>query len=249
MKKKIIRLHHTDSTNTYLSRYAGDSDDDMVVVTADYQSNGRGQGTNTWESEDGKNLLFSMLVKPTGIEAEKQFVLSMAEALALKEAIDSVISQGCDGEDVRLKWPNDIYWRDYKISGTLIETTLSGKTIKTCIFGTGIDVNQTVFRSETPNPLSLCSIVGTQIDREALLESIVTCFERYYKMVVDHNYDRIAGAYKAALYRRTGMHRYADRNGEFCAEIKDVALNGTLTLQTDTGETRHYAFKEVKFII
>ena len=249
MKKKIIRLHHTDSTNTYLSRYAGDSDDDLVVVTADYQSKGRGQGTNTWESEDGKNLLFSMLVKPTGVEAEKQFVLSMAEALALKEAIDSVISQSCGGEDVRLKWPNDIYWRDYKISGTLIETTLSGKTIKTCIFGTGIDVNQTVFRSEAPNPLSLCSIVGTQIDREALLESIVTCFERYYKMVVDHNYDRIADAYKAALYRRTGMHRYADRNGEFCAEIKDVALNGTLTLHTDTGETRHYAFKEVKFII
>ena len=249
MQHKIIHLHQTASTNDYLRALPSPQDDSMTVVYADWQTAGRGQGSNKWESEAGKNLLFSILVCPTSIDITRQFVLSMAEALALKEAIDSVISQGCDGEDVRLKWPNDIYWRDNKISGTLIETTLSGKTIKTCIFGTGIDVNQTVFRSEAPNPLSLCSIVGTQIDREALLESIVTCFERYYKMVVDHNYDRIADAYKAALYRRTGMHRYADRNGEFCAEIKDVALNGTLTLQTDTGETRHYAFKEVKFII
>lgn len=243
MNTNIIRLKEVDSTNDFLCHHSDCGDNDIVVVTAEYQTNGRGQGTNHWESEDGANLLFSILVRPHGVDASHQFVLSMAHALALREALGGYVA------GISLKWPNDVYWRDYKISGTLIETTLSGKTIKTCIFGTGIDVNQTVFRSEAPNPLSLCSIVGTQIDREALLESIVTCFERYYKMVVDHNYDRIADAYKAALYRRTGMHRYADRNGEFCAEIKDVALNGTLTLQTDTGETRHYAFKEVKFII
>ena len=243
MNTNIIRLKEVDSTNDFLCHHSDCGDNDIVVVTAEYQTNGRGQGTNHWESEDGANLLFSILVRPHGVDASHQFVLSMAHALALREALGGYVA------GISLKWPNDVYWRDYKISGTLIETTLSGKTIKTCIFGTGIDVNQTVFRSEAPNPLSLCSIVGTQIDREALLETIVTCFERYYKMVVDHNYDRIADAYKAALYRRTGMHRYADRNGEFCAEIKDVALNGTLTLQTDTGETRHYAFKEVKFII
>ena len=78
MKTNIIRLRETDSTNKFLSRYTDCTDSDLVVVTAEYQTNGRGQGTNTWESENSQNLLFSMLIKPTGVDADKQFVLSMA---------------------------------------------------------------------------------------------------------------------------------------------------------------------------
>ena len=164
MKTNIIRLRETDSTNNFMSRYTDCTDSDLVVVTAEYQTNGRGQGTNTWESENSQNMLFSMLIKPTGVDADKQFVLSMAEALALREALGACVS------DITLKWPNDVYWRDYKISGTLIETALSGKKVKQCIFGTGINVNQTLFLSSAPNPTSLCLITGRTFSKDEVLD-------------------------------------------------------------------------------
>ena len=245
MTTKFIHLHHTDSTNTFLSRYADGGEADIVVATADYQTAGRGQGNNTWESEEGKNLLFSLLIRPTMVEAAEQFVLSMAGALALRDAI----VEATGATDISLKWPNDVYWRDYKVSGTLIETSVSGKRVKRCIFGTGINVNQRRFLSDAPNPLSLCAITGAELSVEALLRSVVEHFKHYYRLVADHDYGRIASAYRAALYRRTGRHRYADKDGEFTATISNVALDGTLTLSLDDGRLRRYAFKEVKFII
>ena len=245
MTTKFIHLHHTDSTNSFLSRYADSGEADIVVATADFQTAGRGQGTNTWESEEGKNLLFSLLIRPTMVAATEQFVLSMAGALALRDAI----VEATGAEDISLKWPNDVYWRDYKVSGTLIETAVSGKSVKRCIFGTGINVNQTRFTGDAPNPLSLCAITGAELPIEPLLRSVVEHFTRYYRLVAGHDYDRIARAYRAALYRRTGLHRYADKDGEFMATIHDVALDGTLTLADDGGRLRRYAFKEVKFII
>lgn len=270
MKATIIRLHETDSTNNYLARHANDydnddrHDDDIVVVTAGHQTAGRGQGTNTWESEDGKNLLFSLMVKHTGVEADKQFVLSMAAALALRDAIgkrieDAETSNAAKGKttdkpasnaagDITLKWPNDIYWRDYKISGTLIETVIGGKTVKQCIFGTGINVNQTRFISDAPNPTSLKLITGQNHSAESLLDDILQAFAAYYSMVRDKQYAAIAAMYRNALYRRNGMHPYRDKDGLFYAAIKDVALDGTLTLQTANGELRKYMFKKVAFV-
>ena len=121
MNIRTINLHSTDSTNNYLRGYVMNDNDDIVVVKADYQTAGRGQGSNTWESEDGKNLLFSLMVLPHTVPVASQFVLSMTMAVALKEALDGY------AEGFELKWPNDIYWHNLKISGTLIETTVSGK--------------------------------------------------------------------------------------------------------------------------
>ena len=106
----------------------------MTVVVADYQTAGKGQGTNTWESEAGKNLLFSVLVHPTMLPVRSQFLLSEAGALALKEALADYVK-----DDIRLKWPNDIYWKDKKLSGTLIETKLAAGRIKDCVFGGGAE--------------------------------------------------------------------------------------------------------------
>lgn len=243
MKTNIIRLGSIDSTNNFLSHYTDSGDNDIIVATAEYQSNGRGQGTNTWESEDGQNLLFSLLVKPTGVDADKQFVLSMAEALALREAVGACVS------DITLKWPNDVYWRDYKISGTLIETVLAGKTVKQCVFGTGINVNQTLFLSSAPNPTSLNLITGQQFSVTALLDKVLRAFERYYQMVLDGRFDTISKMYHNALYRREGVHAFVDGNGMFEASIKGVGLDGMLTLVTTDGGERKYAFKEVNYVI
>lgn len=160
MEKKIIRLKEVDSTNAFLKNLGTYDEDALTIAVADYQTAGRGQGVHTWESEPGKNLLFSMMMCPKWVPLRQQFLLSEAGALAVKDALDSYT----DG--ITLKWPNDVYWYDKKISGTLIETAIDSKGIKRCIFGIGINVNQTEFHSDAPNPVSLAQILGHEVDRE-----------------------------------------------------------------------------------
>ena len=148
----VKRIHRIEvsSTNTYLKELltAGVELPELTLVDADFQTGGRGQQQNVWESEADKNLLFSLLCHPTFLPATNQFVLSQAIAVAVQRTL----SEYTDG--ITIKWPNDIYWNDRKICGTLIECNLMGSTIKDCIIGTGINVNQTEFRSDAPNPVS-----------------------------------------------------------------------------------------------
>lgn len=237
----IIHLEETDSTNRYL-RERSDGDE-FTVVVADFQTAGRGQGVNTWESERGKNLLFSILVRPTTVPAANQFVLSMGGALALKRALDAYT------DDISLKWPNDIYWRNRKISGTLIETSVSDKCLKTCVFGIGININQDVFLSDAPNPVSLRQILGREVALEEVFKKVLDAFEKEYQTIMTGDYDNIFKRYSEALYRRTGFHRYSDCRGMFEAETAGVKTTGELLLRDRSGHLREYAFKEVTFII
>lgn len=245
MNIELIRLKETASTNDYLRSIATPSIDEMTVVAADHQTAGRGQGCNKWESEAEKNLLFSILTSPTSVAADRQFVLSMAGALALKATLDRY----CEG--ISLKWPNDIYWHDRKISGTLIETSVVGKTIKQCIYGIGLNVNQQVFHSDAPNPVSLFNITGTETPLDKLLDSILVSFQKYYQLATNGFHERITADYNAALYRGTGIHHYKDNTtGElFAACIDHVGTDGLLHLVDSQGGRRTYSLKEVKFII
>lgn len=231
---EIIKLPDTTSTNDYLLGL--NTDQDLCVVT-DYQSAGKGMGTNTWESEPGKNLLFSILLHPTWLPINKQYLLSMAEAVAIVEVL---------GKGFEIKWPNDIYYGDKKLSGTRIDVNLQGSTLKDVIIGTGINVNQEVFLSDAPNPISLKNITGQEHDRDTLLRDILERFSIYYKKVQD-NPQTIVRLYHKHLYRRTGLHTYADKDGTFQAEIVSVAENGIITLRRDDGTLSQYEFKELRF--
>ena len=231
---EIIKLSDTASTNDYLLGL--NTDQDLCVVT-DYQSAGKGMGTNTWESEPGKNLLFSILLHPTWLPINKQYLLSMAEAIAIVEVL---------GEGFEIKWPNDIYYGDKKLSGTRIDINLQGSSLKDVIIGTGINVNQEVFLSDAPNTVSLKNITGKEHDRDALLHDILERFYIYYKMVQDSQ-SSIVRLYHEHLYRRTGMHTFADKAGTFQAEIVSVAENGIITLRRQDGTLSHYEFKELRF--
>ena len=243
MNIRTINLQSTDSTNNFLRGYVMDDSDDMVVVKADYQTAGRGQGANKWESEDGKNLLFSLLVRPHTVPVASQFLLSMTMAVALREAL------GGYAEGFELKWPNDIYWHNSKISGTLIETTVSGKGLGRCIFGVGINVNQQTFVSNAPNPVSLSSITGHEEDVTELLGCVVKAFCKYYVMLAAGRYAEISALYHAALYRRHGFHAYRDADGTFDAAIVEVEDDGHLVLRDRDCRIRRYAFKEVQFLL
>lgn len=245
IKPNFIRLHETDSTNRFLREKAPELPS-FTIVTAEHQTAGRGQGSNSWESEAGKNLLFSILVRPTNVQADSQFVLSMAEALAVREAVCSLI--GCEDE-VSLKWPNDLYWNDMKLSGTLIETALEGKKVRHCIFGTGVNVNQTVFLSDAPNPVSMQNIVGHSLDRDELLQQIAESFAHYFCMVEQGESDIIRKRYHDVLYRRQGYHAFEDGQGRFEAQIIAVGDDGRLLLEDRMAHRRAYYFKEVSHVI
>ncbi len=240
---KTIRLSETDSTNRFMREYTGEEGELMTVATTDYQTAGRGQGRNTWESEAGKNLLFSIKTYPRRLQARRQFVMLEAGALAVRDALAAY------ADDFTVKWPNDVYWRDMKISGTLSECAVSGGLVGGCVIGTGVNVNQRVFTSGAPNPVSLSQVTGRDIDREELLQTLLARFAWYLGLVNSGSYDDIHRLYAASLYRREGMHAYRDATGGFMAAIERVEPDGRLVLRKADGELKEYLFKEVEHVI
>ncbi len=223
-----IHLLETDSSNNYLRSLTAEGN---FLVTTDYQSSGRGQGANTWESQRGKNLLFSLRTSPAHLPVAHQFYMSMAGALAVKTALDGYAT------GFSVKWPNDVYYGDCKISGTLIETTLTGRFISDFIFGIGINVNQSSFVS-APNPISLCHIVGKEVSREKLLEAFLLQFDLFYAQVEQGDYSSLSHAYHQCLYRLGTFHPYEDAKGRFMGKILRVKDNFHLHIYTTDVDIR-----------
>ena len=249
MEWKIRYIDETDSTNRWLKSQltadAGGAADHFsselgtrAVVVADYQTAGRGCGTNRWESERGQNLLFSMLIHPTDLPANRQFRVSMAIANSIAKVLSSYVGQ------VSIKWPNDIYVGDRKICGILIENSLQGSAISDSIIGVGLNVNQLRFVSDAPNPVSLANLTGRLLDREQLLQQLLEAFDAECA-----DLEGVRSRYLPQLYRRTGFHRYRDALSEFSAELLTVEDDGHLLLRNTDGHELRYAFKEVQFVI
>ncbi len=241
-----IKVSQTASTNTYLSRLAATLPGGTVIYTPS-QTAGRGQKGNSWESEDGKNLTFSMLVKYPPVKARDQFYLSEAAALAVVEALTAQA-----GEGFAVKWPNDVYWHDKKVCGMLIENSLDGSDIATSIVGIGININQERFLSDAPNPVSLINITGHEHDLMAVLKAVCSRIEELVASLGDgHAREALHEQYMVALYRNDGqLHPYEDAAGRrFMASVAGIAPDGTLTLRHEDGTACDYLFKQVKHII
>ena len=241
-----IKVSQTASTNTYLSRLAATLPGGTVIYTPS-QTAGRGQKGNSWESEDGTNLTFSLLLKRPPVKARDQFYLSEAAALAVVEALSAEA-----GDNFTVKWPNDVYWQDKKACGMLIENSLDGNDIATSIVGIGINVNQERFLSNAPNPVSLINITGREHDLMALLKRVCSRIEQLVESLGDTDARTdLHQRYMAALYRNDGqLHPYEDAAGNrFMAMVTGIAPDGTLTLLHEDGTTHDYLFKEVRHII
>lgn len=239
----IIKIKETSSTNDYLLRIASERPEWEGAVVCEHQTAGKGMGKNCWESEDGKNLLYSIMIHPAWMPAHSQYLLSMAQAIAISDTLAQYT------EGITIKWPNDIYWHDRKISGTRIDTNLNGSGICDMVIGTGVNVNQMKFVSDAPNPVSLIQITGVEHNVEELLYSMVENFGKYCKMLEQGDYDTITRIYHERLYRRDGIHRYRDADGEFEAYINKVHQSGVLQLKRTDGTLSEYMFKEVEFVI
>ena len=242
----IIRVAETDSTSKEIVRELGDgvqSSKYISVLSADYQTAGRGQLGSRWEAERGKNLLFSLMAWPVGVPVGRQFRLSQAMAVAVRDALASY----ADG--FTIKWPNDIYFGGGKVCGTIIETTWKGGMVERFVMGVGINVNQRVFLGDAPNPLSLWQIVGRETDRDELLGRVLERFAALYGLLQAGDESEVVRCYDNHLLWREGMHRYSDKDGEFEAEFVSVAPDGRLTLRDADGRERRYYFKELKHVL
>lgn len=241
---KVIHLAETDSTNTYLREHAEEiKKHELVVVSTDFQSAGRGQRGNSWESECNKNLLFSIRCRPLFLPANKQFLLSEIMSLSVKESLEQF------QDDFTIKWPNDIYWKEKKIGGILIENDLIGKNISQCILGNGLNINQNLFTSNAPNPVSLKQITGKAFSCKEILISILNRFESYYQSLQAEQFEMVHQKYHDALFRQYGFYSFQDPNGSFKACIDHVEPSGLLVLKDESGNLRSYAFKEVSYLL
>ena len=240
MDFKIIHIDEADSTNRWIAEHRDEWEHSCgsLVVVADYQTAGRGCGTNSWESERGKNLLFSMLVHPTDIPAREQFRITEIASVAMCQTLKQY---RC--EEVSIKWPNDIYVGDKKICGMLIENRLQGSVIKDSIIGIGLNVNQTVFVSDAPNPVSMKLFIGKETSLEELLNTYLAAFDAAFQSKTSRF------VYKTMLFRKGTPYLYRDKTSCFTATLTDVLPDGRLLLTDQEGRERLYAFKEVQFII
>lgn len=243
-ERRIIRLEETDSTNRYLKQLVREErPEEGSLVIADYQTEGRGQMGNSWYSGRGDNLLFSLLIYPRQLPANESFILSRVTSLALKNLLDSFT------DDIRIKWPNDIYWKDKKIAGILIENDIQGKEIDNTVIGIGLNVNQQIFPVDLANPVSLRQITGIQHNREHLLELFMREFFLLYRDLQEGLKMDIEDEYMLDLYRVNDYYWFEDSKGRFKAKIETVLSSGHLVLRTfDSDEERRYTFKEVSFM-
>lgn len=241
----IIHLvDEIDSTNNYMkSLLLKQKVKEGTIISADFQTGGRGQRGNGWMSENGKNLLFSIVLYPDAVKANEQFLISQVVSLAVAD----FLRKYADG--ITIKWPNDIYWREKKICGILIENAIEGDEIKESVCGIGVNLNQESFDSSLPNPVSLKQITGEYYEQSIMLEEVRELLFSYYEKLRRGEMQIIAEEYRDSLFRKTGYHLFNDNTNDFIARIKDVASDGTLVLQTENGNERRFAFKEVRYVL
>lgn len=237
VKMRIKEIAETGSTNTWIAENTSEADAPLLVYAL-WQTAGRGQRGNSWESEPGKNLTASALFVPGNIHPASQFSISEAVALAVADLLDEY------GVEAAVKWPNDIYVGNRKIAGILIENALCGPCIGHSIAGVGLNVNQTVFLSEAPNPVSLANIDGRRRQLSPLLyrlcHEILHAVENYN--AADGQAAALRDEYLSLMWRRDGVHPFREPGGDiFEAAIETVLPDGRLCLSNG----KAYAFKEI----
>ena len=211
-----------------------------TILITDRQLAGRGHRGNTWESSPSLNLTFSTLLKPVFLAVKDQFQLNMAISLAVSDAVQKSISNV-----IRLKWPNDIYIEDRKVGGMLIENQLQGGMISSSIVGIGLNVNQEDFTH--PKASSLYIVSGVLTELNSLFQQLVESIEHRYLDLRAGNVMRLKEQYLATMYKFNEPHRFEASGVSFLGRIENVDEDGRLCVAAE-GETRMFAFKEVKFL-
>jgi BirA family biotin operon repressor/biotin-[acetyl-CoA-carboxylase] ligase len=242
--QKIVRLSRVDSTNNYMKNELSKSAplSEGTVILAEHQFAGRGQMNNTWDSEPGKNLTFSILLTPSFLAPEKQFMLNKAVSIAINDVLSVII-----GEGVKIKWPNDIYVCDRKLGGILIENIIQGSMWKHAIVGIGLNVNQAEFADHLKSATSLKKILHRDVDKDLILSEICKNIEKRYLQLRASRFDEINQEYLDHLYRLNETQIFYTEGVKKAGKIIGIEENGLLKVDF-LGNHRTFGFKEIEFV-
>ena len=244
LNKKYLFLNEVDSTNNYANGLVlSNAAEEGTVVLTQFQNRGKGQAGNSWESAPEMNLLASIILFPKFLNAGAQFQISKIISLSIAEFLLEHVP------DVSIKWPNDIYVGNKKIAGILIENTVKGNFLDTSVVGFGLNLNQEVFVSDAPNPISLKQLTEKLYSIENTMDRIFDLFSKWYFRLQTSDNGSINSTYLKNLFRFRKYAIYKKDGVEFEARIVGVGDFGQLKLETNIGELKEFMFKEIEFVL
>ena len=239
--KELVYMPSCHSTNDMaLQRINKPDTREGVIFITDNQTQGKGQRGNQWKSETNSNLTFSIVVKPSFLNASDQFYLNIIASLA----VQSVLEKHIEGHIVKVKWPNDILLNNRKITGILIENTLNGNFIQWSVLGFGLNVNQKSI--EFAKATSIYQETQTTSDLQLILEDLIGALELYYLKLKSGKKDDLKSEYLQHLFGYRELRKYRSEY-EFEGEVEDITASGKLILRTNKG-LQQFDFKEVEFL-
>lgn len=223
----FVILSSVESTNNHAKALikAGLASNGMAVF-AEEQTRGRGQKNHVWESQKGQNIVLSVIDDASWLSLDAQFQLSCATALACRQLFGELA-----GDETSIKWPNDIFWRDRKAGGILIENVIKGNSWDKMIIGIGMNINQVVFGEMKANPVSLKQVTGKTQDVKLLAKKLCTYLDDKYNQLRTHKFDVLLQEYNHYLFRANQTAVFRNEEGAFEAKVKGVNQNGQLIIE------------------
>lgn len=239
---KLLKYDSLDSTNTFgAGLLKNGKPENGTVILADYQTKGKGQMNSNWESQRGENLTFTIILYHENITADKQFYLSIAVSLGIKNYLQSVIQQ------VKIKWPNDIYSGNKKIAGILIENFIKGDKINRSLIGVGLNVNQEIFPVFNYRATSMKLETNSNYNREQVLNKLLQSVEEQLYVFQENEFDALKKEYEANMYLRNEWADYQTESGTLKAMITGINRDGQLVAVKKDSSRLIFNFKEIIF--
>jgi BirA family biotin operon repressor/biotin-[acetyl-CoA-carboxylase] ligase len=241
----LFKLDATDSTNSYLRQLSKNKElGKWTVVTADYQTEGRGQKGAVWHSDKGKNLICSILLKLDDFEAADQFMLNCAVSVGIHHYLKRY-----NLPKLRIKWPNDIMSVSKKLGGILIENTIVSNKINQCIIGIGININQEIFPNDLPMAVSIKQLTQNNTPRDIFLQDLLNSIQNTFEMIFEKKYEELWLRYESSLYRKDKAHMFENSRGDqFMGIIRGVTKEGALLIEKEDASIDNFNFKEVSYL-
>lgn len=239
--KQVIYLPQCDSTNRFAQEFIiKNSATEGTVVITDCQTHGQGQRGNSWEAAPGQNITLSLILKPGFLLAQNQFDLNICISLAVLDFAQIFLAR-----NLKLKWPNDLYYGNKKIGGILIQNSLSGQNIQHAVIGIGLNINQDSFSIATASSFSL--ITGKNFALNLLIERLLESIEARYLQLKNGDYTRLRFTYLENLYRYQELNRYLINGNTVEGIIIGVSEAGQLGLRINES-IKYFGFKEIAFV-
>jgi BirA family biotin operon repressor/biotin-[acetyl-CoA-carboxylase] ligase len=239
----FFELSEVDSTNNYaMQQVQAQMAEHGTTWFARYQNSGKGQRGKVWNAAPDLSIMMSTVLEPSFLTIDNQFLLNAAVALACFDFFNKYTNDA-----TTIKWPNDLYWKDRKAGGILIENVLQGKKWKFSIAGIGININQTFFPDHLLNPVSLRQITGKPYHIIDLAKEVCSCLNNRWKQLITAKHEHLLADYYSHLYKAGESVKFKKNNGFFEAVVTGVNENGELLL--DTGEKTAHPFGTIDWVI